>query len=61
MLKIEADTLNGLSKTSAIDSFQIKNFANERFVEKVGEVDDVMIKKIHATIAKTLDPLYALG
>jgi len=60
MLKIEADTLNGLSKISAIDCFQIKNFANERFVEKVGSIDKVMIKKVHDTIAKTLNPLYTL-
>jgi mRNA interferase MazF len=60
MLKIEADTLNGLSKTLAIDCFQIKNFANERFVEKVGSVDEVMIKKVHTVIAKTLNPTYIL-
>jgi len=60
MLKLEANASNGLSKTSAIDCFQIKNFANERFVEKVGEVDKVLVKKIHKTIAKTLNPVYIL-
>jgi len=60
MLKIEEDTLNGLSKTSAIDCFQIKNFSNERFVEKIGEVDEVMVKKVHQIIGKTLNPLYTL-
>ncbi|CAA6808355.1 MAG: Death on curing protein, Doc toxin [uncultured Sulfurovum sp.] len=60
ILKIENDTLNGLSKTSAIDCFQIKNFANERFVKKVGSVDEIMIKKVHETIAKTLNPIYTL-
>ena len=58
MLKIEVDTLNGLSKTSAIDCFQIKNFSNKRFVKKIGEVDKKMMKKIHDTIIKTLNPLY---
>jgi len=43
-----------------IDCFQIKNFANERFVEKIGEVDEVMVKKVHQTIGKTLNPLYTL-
>ena len=61
MLKIEVDTLNGLSKTSAIDCFQIKNFANKRFVKKIGEIDEKMMKKIHSTIVKTLNPLYVLG
>ena len=60
MLKIEVDTLNGLSKTSAIDCFQVKNFANERFVKRVGKVDEIMIKKVHETIAKTLNPIYVL-
>ena len=60
MLKIEVNTLNGLSKTSAIDCFQVKNFANERFVNRVGEVDEIMIKKVHETIAKTLNPVYIL-
>ena len=60
MLKIEASTSNGLSKTSAIDCFQVKNFANERFVERVGEVDEMMVKKVHQTIAKTLNPVYVL-
>ena len=60
MLKIEVNALNGLSKTSAIDCFQVKNFANERFVKRVGEVDEIMMKKVHETIAKTLNPVYVL-
>ncbi|CAA6819646.1 MAG: Death on curing protein, Doc toxin [uncultured Sulfurovum sp.] len=61
MLKIEKKASNGLSKTSAIDCFQIKNFANERFIEKVGLVDEVMIKKVHETVVKTLNPVYSVG
>ena len=60
MLKIEVNTLNSLSKTSAIDCFQIKNFANERFIKMIGKVDELMIKKVHETIAKTLNPVYVL-
>lgn len=60
MLKIEVDNLNGLSKISAIDCFQIKNFSNERFVKKVGEVEVLMLTQIHNIIAKTLNPLYVL-
>lgn len=61
MIKIEESVSNGLSKTSAIDCFQVKNFANKRFVEKVGFVDDVMIKKVHETVVKTLNPVYSIG
>jgi len=60
MLKIEASNLNGLSKTSAIDCFQIKNFANKRFVEKIGTIDEEVLKKVHFTISKTLNPVYVL-
>jgi mRNA interferase MazF len=60
MLKIEPNETNGLSKASAIDCFQVKNFANGRFDEKIGSVDGVVIKKVHETIVKTLDPFYSL-
>ena len=61
MINIKADHLNGLSKTSAIDCFQIKNFSNERLVEKIGQVDDILLKRIHQTIAKTFNPDYVLA
>jgi len=60
IIMIEPNEINGLSKASAIDCFQIKNFANERFSKKIGSVDKIMIKKIHQTIIKTLNPLYSL-
>lgn len=60
MINIKADQLNGLSKTSAIDCFQVKNFSNERLVEKIGVVDVSLLKQIHQTIAKTFNPNYVL-
>ncbi len=60
MLNIKVTKANGLSKTSAIDCFQVKNFANERLVEKIGIVEDTLLAKIHQTIAKTLNPNYTL-
>ena len=60
MVQIVDSAENRLSKVSAIDCFQIKNFANERFVEKIGEVDEVMIREVHETIAKSLNPAYIL-
>jgi mRNA interferase MazF len=60
MLQIENSDSNGLSKLSAIDCFQIKSFANERFVNRVGDVDETTLFRIHETIAKSLNPLYAL-
>jgi len=60
MIAIEPNEKNALSKVSAVDCFQVKNFANERFVKRVGSVDVLMLKKVHETIAKTLNPLYLL-
>lgn len=61
MVKLEVTGLNGLSKISAVDCFQIKNFSHERFSEKLGMVDAKMMELIHATIVKTLNPLYSLN
>jgi mRNA interferase MazF len=61
MVQIAISDENGLSKVSAIDCFQIKNFADERFLEKSGEVDRNMIKQIHTTILKCLNPDYDLA
>lgn len=61
MINIKANHLNGLSKTSAIDCFQVKNFSNERLVEKIGVIDDTLLNHIHQTVAKTLNPNYTLA
>ena len=60
MIQIKKSKHNKLTKTSAIDCFQVKNFANERLVEKVGNVENTELKHIHETVAKTLDPNYTL-
>ncbi len=60
MLKIENNSSNGLSKISAIDCYQIKNFSNERFEQKLGSIDDDLLVKIHETVAKTLNPSYEI-
>ena len=60
MIQIKSNRYNGLSKISAIDCFQVKNFSNERFVEKIGIVDDTVLKHVHQTVTKTLNPNYTL-
>lgn len=60
MTQITVDKENGLSKISAIDCFQVKNFSNERFVEKIGVINDILLQNIHQTITKTLNPNYKL-
>jgi mRNA interferase MazF len=60
LIQIEPNSENGLKKVSAIDSFQVKNLSEKRFIKKIGSVDEVLIKDIHHKIAKTLNPLYSL-
>ena len=60
MLSIDFDSSNGLHKRSAIDCFQIKNLSNDRFVKKLGKIDADLLRKIHETVAKTLNPTYTL-
>lgn len=60
MIKIINDKVNGLTKISAIDCFQIRNFSDSRFGTKLGEIDGEMLARIHQVIAKTLNPKYRL-
>ncbi|WP_457603186.1 type II toxin-antitoxin system PemK/MazF family toxin [Nitratifractor sp.] len=60
ILSIDFDSANGLHKRSAIDCFQIKNLSNDRFVKKLGTIDIDLLRKIHETVAKTLNPTYTL-
>ena len=60
IIKLLPTQENGLSKVSSIECFQIKSFANQRFVQKIGEIEKELLFKIHATITKTFDPKYKL-
>ena len=60
MVKVENDSINGLAKLSAVDCFQVKNFSDERFVKRLGDVDLKLLRKVHETIVKTLDPVYGI-
>lgn len=60
MVIIKPDASNGLSKTSAIDCFQVKNFANVKLVEKIGAISETELHDVHETVAKTLNPTYTL-
>ena len=55
MVKIEPDTFNGLSKTSAADCFQIRSLSQERLINKLGHIDNATLKEIKEAIRKILD------
>lgn len=60
IVNIQHNSINGLSKESGIDCFQIRNFSTDRFIKKIGTIDDELLYKIHQTITKTLNPKYKL-
>ena len=61
MVKIDPSDENGLSKSSAIDCFQIKNLSDRRFVKRIGTVDGEMLRRVHEVVLQTFDPLYAIA
>ena len=61
IIKIIPDEINGLSKDSSIECFQIKSFAVDRFDKKIGEIDKLLLLQVHKTIAKTLNPTYKIN
>ncbi len=58
MYKLEQNELNGLSKISGVDCFQIKNFSINRFKTKIGIVNETQLQEIHNIVIKTLNPKY---
>ncbi len=46
MIRVEPDDLNGLEKTSAADTFQVRSVAAERFVDRKGQLDEALMAQI---------------
>lgn len=46
MISITPDAQNGLAKPSAADAFQIRSVSQERFVQRIGSLDNDQIKQI---------------
>jgi mRNA interferase MazF len=60
MIQIAATQTNGLSKLSAIDCFQVRNFSEARFNKILGNIDAHTLKTIHQTILKTFSMSYKI-
>jgi mRNA interferase MazF len=54
MVKTESGNQTGLSKTSAADCFQIRSISKERFVRKLGVVDDIVLAEIEIALSQVL-------
>jgi mRNA interferase MazF len=55
MVKIEPNMVNGLSKTSSADCFQIRSLSQERLIKKLGSIDNVTLYEIKEAVRKVLD------
>ncbi|MEA3456655.1 MAG: type II toxin-antitoxin system PemK/MazF family toxin [Campylobacterota bacterium] len=60
MIKLVNSPESGLSKISAADCFQIRNFSHHRFIQKIGEIESDLLREVHEIILKTLNPEYTL-
>jgi len=54
MVKIEPNKINGLTKTSSADCFQIRSLAQERLIKKLGTIDSASIFEIKEAITKVI-------
>jgi mRNA interferase MazF len=55
MVKIEPDSHNGLLKTSALDTFQIRSVSTRRIVKRIGVVSDEVLEKVKEAIKAVID------
>lgn len=55
MVKVEPDSQNGLEKTSAADTFQVRSVAEERFVRKLGRINARLMGEISEGLGLVLE------
>ena len=54
-VKLVPDRINGLTKTSAVDTLQLRGVDKQRFVQKIGKVSSLIMKSIAAAIAAVIE------
>lgn len=55
LVKVEADSSNGLSKTSAADTLQLRGVDTSRFVQKLGTASESIMESIAAAVAAVVE------
>ena len=53
-VKLEPNTTNGLTKSSVVDTLQLRGIDTSRFVRKLGEVSPQMMRTIVIAIASVI-------
>ncbi|MBK5271626.1 MAG: type II toxin-antitoxin system PemK/MazF family toxin [Bacteroidia bacterium] len=54
MIRISPSGQNGLTKVSSVDCFQIRSISQQRFIKKIGEIDNETHELIKSGILKVL-------
>jgi len=60
MVKCNPTDRNNLNKISAIDTFQIRNLSTQRFIKKIGSIENELLFMVHSIFVKTLSVRYRL-
>ena len=55
MVRIEPDATNGLTKTSAADTFQVRSLSETRFIKPSGEASAELLNQIEKALAAVLE------
>jgi mRNA interferase MazF len=54
MVQINPSAQNGLSKVSSADCFQIRSVSEQRFIKKIGTIENEIQERIKSAISKVL-------
>ncbi|MDI6736513.1 MAG: type II toxin-antitoxin system PemK/MazF family toxin [bacterium] len=54
-VKLIPDSINGLTKTSSVDTLQLRGVDTQRFVQKLGSISSVVMKSIVIAIAAVIE------
>ncbi|OGC06620.1 PemK family transcriptional regulator [candidate division KSB1 bacterium RBG_16_48_16] len=54
-VKVVPDSTNGLTKTSVVDTLQLRGVDTQRFVEKIGTVSPEIMRSIVTAIAAVIE------
>jgi mRNA interferase MazF len=55
MVRVEPSAQNGLEKPSAADAFQVRSLAQERFVRRLGKMEEKQMGEIAEALALVLE------
>jgi mRNA interferase MazF len=54
MIKIVPNQLNGLTKLSSADCFQIRSVSQERFIKRLGKISTIILDELRNGLSKVL-------